>query len=325
MKFIDLFCGIGGFRMGFENNGFECVFSSEVDSHAKETYNKNFNEIPFGDITQIPTDQIPDHDIMLAGFPCQPFSISGKKLGFLDTRGTLFFEILRIAKDKQTPIIVLENVKNIIYQDDGRTLEVILETLKSLKYNVTWEILNASNFGVPQNRERFVLVAAKDKNFNFSNVLKKEKVFLKDFLETDVEFEFLDESEYTLLEKNEMKKQLSGLIFSGYRNKPIRKTGVRENTMHLSRVHKQPNRIYSNLGVHPTLNSQETNGRYFISTSNGVRKLTLNECFRIMGFPNDFKMIGPKTQDYRRIGNSICVPMIEEIARVIKRDFFSKK
>ena len=153
---------------------------------------------------------------------------------------------------------------------------------------------------------------------------KHKKVVLADFLDREGEFEYLDPSEYTLLENP--KKQVSGLIFAGYRNKSIRKVGVRPGTEHLSRVHKQPNRIYSVKGVHPTLPSQESSGRFFVLTLDGrVRKLTLNECFRIMGFPDDFKRVSSIAEQYRQIGNSVCVPMIEDVAKEIKKQFFSKE
>ncbi len=316
-KFIDLFAGIGGFRQGFEALGCECVFSSEIDSHAKEMYLKNFGELPFGDITQIDENQIPNHDILLAGFPCQPFSIAGEKRGFDDTRGTLFFDIARILKVKKPKAIVLENVKHFKNHNGGKTLRIILNTLNNLGYITNWEVLNAKDFGVPQNRERTIIIGSLNGvKFDFKKLEKKPSQSIKKILEKEGEFEYLDESEYTLIENP--KKQPSGLIFCGYRNKNIRIKGTRENTEHLSRVHKQPNRIYSSDGIHPTLASQESAGRYFIYHDGKVRKLTIIECFRLMGFRDDFKLIGSKANLYNRIGNSVVVPMIEAIAKEIK-------
>lgn len=320
--FIDLFCGVGGIRMGFSRAGFECVFSCDINADCRETYNENYGEMPKGDIYDISekTD-IPEHDILCAGFPCQPFSISGKQKGFQDTRGTLFFEICRIIRERKPKVIFLENVKHLVHHDSGNTLQVILSQLEALGYCVEWKVLNASDFGVPQNRERIIIVASKRKKFDFEKLVKHKAVVLKDFLDYKGEFEYLEPSEYTLLENP--KRQNSGLIFAGYRNKSIRKVGVRPGTEHLSRVHKQPNRIYSVQGVHPTIPSQESSGRFFVLTMDGkVRKLTLNECFRIMGFPDDFKRISSVAEQYRQIGNSVCVPMIEDVANEIRKQFF---
>jgi len=324
IKFIDLFSGIGGFRQGFEEQGFECVFSSEMDTHAQEMYCKNFGEKPYGDITKIKEKNIPPHDMLCGGFPCQPFSIAGDKKGFNDTRGTLFFDIARIIKYHTPKVVVLENVKNFKNHDKGRTLKTVLKTLEDMGYSTNWEILNAKDFGVPQNRERTIIVG--DKNgieFDFSKISTSTSPKIADILESNRDdFEYLDESEYTLIQNP--KKQLSGLIFSGYRNKKIRKNGVRENTEHLSRVHKQPNRIYSSEGTHPTLSSQEPTGRYFIYHNGKVRKLTLLECYRLMGFPDDFKKIGTTSKQYNGVGNSIVVPMVVKIAKEVNNQLFSK-
>ncbi len=322
--FIDLFAGIGGFRLGFEAQNFKCVFSSEIDTHAKEIYFENFKEQPFGDITKIEASNIPNHDVLLAGFPCQPFSIAGEKKGFSDTRGTLFFDIARILDKRKPKVVVLENVKHFKNHDKGNTLKVVLQTLEDLGYTTSWEVLNASNFGVPQNRERIIIVGTLNGvKFNFDKLSINNKTSLEDILEKNAEFEYLNEDDYTLIENP--KKQTSGLIFCGYRNKNIRTNGVRENTTHLSRVHKQPNRIYSAKGIHPTIASQESAGRYFIYHKNRVRKLTLKECFRLMGFKDEFKIIGAKSKLYNRIGNSVVVPMIEEIAKEVKKQILDNK
>ena len=317
MKFIDLFAGIGGFRQGFENAGFECVFSCEINKNCQEVYLKNFHETPTGDIKEINPADLDDFDILVAGFPCQPFSICGKKLGFEDTRGTLFFEICKILKIKQPQVIVLENVKHLIHHDKGNTLKVIIASLESLGYNVNWQILNAKDFGVPQHRERIFIIGTQGKAFNFSRLPTKFPPQLRDFLDNQGDFEILDSSKYTLIEHP--KKQNSGLLFVGYRNKGTWKTGVRPNTEHLSRVHRQPNRIYSVDGVHPTIPSQETSGRFFIyfPETKTVRKLTLKECYRLMGFPEDFKVHPRVGESYKQIGNSVCVPVVEAIAKEI--------
>jgi DNA (cytosine-5)-methyltransferase 1 len=319
--FIDLFAGIGGFRLAFEQAGYKCVYSCEIDTACQEVYFNNFGEKPKDDITNIDIQEIPDFDVLTAGFPCQPFSICGKRQGFEDTRGTLFFHICKIIEAKQPSVVLLENVKHLVHHDRGRTLDIILYSLEDLGYLVDYKILNSKDFGLPQNRERIIIFATKNNKFNFNlietnNSIKK----LENYLCTKGNFEYLKEHEYTLI-KNP-KKQTSGLIFVGYRtNKTTWRKGVRPNTQHLSRVHHQPNRIYSVEGVHPTIPSQETSGRFFIyiPKENKVRKLTIKECYRIMGFPDTFKIHDSVAECYKQIGNSVCIPMIYQLAIQIKK------
>lgn len=329
MKFIDLFAGIGGFRLGMEKAGFTCVFSAEIDQHASEMYIENYNENPKCDITKLDARSIPDFDVLCAGFPCQAFSISGKQKGFYDeTRGTLFFDICRILEEKKPRAFILENVKNLTTHDKGRTFAVMTSALSKLGYSVQYKVLNARDFGVPQNRERIVLVGNREgKTFDFGNIIEHPVTSMRPFLDkTDTStFEYLDKSEYTLIDSKYIKRQeKSGLIFVGYRNKKTRSAGTRPNTEHLSRVHKQPNRIYSVDGIHPTLPSQESSGRFYIYDGVSVRKLTLDECFRFMGFPEDFHKIGNKSQLYNRIGNSICVNMVASVATELHHMLESK-
>jgi DNA (cytosine-5)-methyltransferase 1 len=320
MRFIDLFCGIGGFRIGFERNGFECVFSSDFNKKVQETYETNYGEIPFGDITQINPKEIPNFDVLLGGFPCQPFSISGKKLGFEDTRGTLFFDVCRIITEKNPKIVVLENVQHLVHHDKKRTFTTILKSLKDLGYNVNYKILNTKDFGLPQNRQRIFIIGSKNGLFNFDLIKRNKSLPLREFLDKEGKFDYLDKSEYTILDKKYIKEQPdSGLIFVGYRNKEGFKKGIRPNTEHLNRTHRQPNRIYSIDGYHPTLPSQETSGRFFIyiPEEDRVRKLTVNECYRIMGFPEEFKKNPTIGEQYKQIGNSLSVNITQEISKQI--------
>ena len=179
-------------------------------------------------------------------------------IGFEDTRGTLFFDVIRIIDEKQPKLVILENVKHLIHHDQGRTLKIILTTLEKLNYYVSYQLLNANDFGLPQNRER--IIAAKIKPFKFETLRKIPRPKLEDFLDKQGNFELLAKDEYTLIKNPKL--QASGLIFVGYRNKNGWKKGVRSNTSHLSRVHRQPNRIYSIHGTHPTIPSQESSGRY---------------------------------------------------------------
>lgn len=326
VHFIDLFCGIGGIRLGMEAQGFKCVFSCDINIECQKTYEENFGDKPFGDITLIDEKAIPDHDILCAGFPCQPFSISGKQKGFEDTRGTLFFEICRILTEKKPSVVFLENVKHLVHHNHGKTLNTIISKLEELDYSVSWKVLNGADFGVAQNRERIIIIGhLNGVKFDFRKVQLQQRKMLTEFLDHDGNFEFLDPSEYTLL-ANPKQQPGSGLIFAGYRNKAIRKAGVKPGTEHLSRVHKQPNRIYSVKGIHPTLPSQESSGRFFVLTEdNRVRKLTIDECWRIMGFPETYKKISTIGEQYKQLGNSVCVPMISAVAKEIKNQFFEEK
>ncbi|MDI9409728.1 MAG: DNA cytosine methyltransferase [Candidatus Pacebacteria bacterium] len=312
--FIDLFAGIGGFRIPLQELGGKCVFTSEFNNYAKATYYNNFGEMPAGDITKINVESIPQHDVLTAGFPCQPFSISGKMRGFEDSRGTLIYSIFKIIEAHSPKVILLENVKHLVHHNQGKTLNFIICQLKQLGYFVSWQILNASDFGVPQNRERIILVCSKKGEFNFSLLPTIKSKPLKDFLDTNNIFEYLNEP-FTLIDN--YKQQPSGLIFIGYRNKKIRVAGVRPGTEHLSRVHKQPNRIYSAEGYHPALPSQETSGRFWIYLNGCVRKLTITECYRIMGFPDHFIRTTNSSESYKQIGNSVCIPMVKAIGEQI--------
>ena len=201
-KFIDLFSGIGGFRLGFEKKDFQCVYSSEINEHAREMYFENFGEFPAGDVTKINEKDIPEHDVLCAGFPCQPFSIAGDKKGFEDTRGTLFFDIIRILKEKKPKAVILENVKHFKNHDKGRTLQVILNSLKEIGYTTNWKVLNAKDFGIPQNRERTIIVGFLDnKKFDFNLLNQLSNNILENILEeSNNEFEFLNENEYNCVE-----------------------------------------------------------------------------------------------------------------------------
>lgn len=329
IRFIDLFCGIGGFRLGFDPKKFQCVWSSDFNQQCQDIYEENFGDRPFGDITKVDPTEIPDFDILTGGFPCQPFSISGKKLGFNDTRGTLFFDICRIISQKKPKIVILENVRHFVNHDKKRTFIKVIQSLQELGYNVTWKVLNVKDFGLPQNRERIFIIGTRKGIFRFDKISYNISKPIKYFLDKNIpNSEFLKKEEYTLLDKNLVKVQeKSGLVFCGYRNKGGFKRGIRPNTEHLNRVHRQPNRIYSTNGYHPTLPSQEPSGRFFIYDEDNdlVRKLTISECYRIMGFPENFKRHPISGTQYKQIGNSVGVNVIKEISnQIIKQGLLNK-
>lgn len=343
VTFIDLFAGIGGFHFALHEKGANCVFASEWDEGCRVSYEENFKNISSslfelrpsknseeglftsngfaGDISLIDANDIPEHDVLCGGFPCQPFSISGHQKGFSDTRGTLFFNVMEIVKVKKPKVVFLENVKHLIHHDKGNTLRVIINELEKAGYKTAWKVLNAKDFGLAQNRERLIIIGNREKLFDFSKLKTIPHLKIRDILDKNGKFEFLEEKDYTILPSELWKIQSSGLIFCGYRNKAIRKAGTRPNTEHLSRVHKQPNRIYHIDGTHPTLPSQESSGRFWIYDGEKVRKLTLDECYRLQGFPSTFVKSKKLSSAYNQIGNAVAVPMIESVYEQIKEQY----
>lgn len=312
-KFIDLFAGIGGFRIALESYGATCVFSSEWDKYAKITYKANFGEEPEGDITLISEKEIPSHDILCAGFPCQPFSISGKQLGFNDARGTLFFDIARITKYHYPKILFLENVKNFEKHDNGNTLKCVISILNDIGYRVWYKVLNAGYYGVPQKRERIYIVCIREDlkvdDFKFPEPTY-EPVKLRDILLPDSETkDFIINRNDIFIDKDKIPSEV---LFNRYPLKPIR-IGI---------INKggQGERIYSDLGHAITLSAYgggvaSKTGAYLI---NGVvRKLAPLECAYVQGFPKDFKIPVPKTQAYQQFGNSVAVPVLKHIIKAI--------
>lgn len=325
IKFIDLFCGIGGFHQALTNiiPTSKCVLSSDIDENARKTYEANHNLKPLGDIKKIEIATIPQFNLICGGFPCQAFSIAQwkDKKAFDDPRGTLFFEILKVIDIHKPKCILLENVANLTKINKGNVLQTILNTLKTRGYKVSYQLLSPHQFEIPQNRERVYIVATASTNeFSFKALADKKSICkLADILDTDVpEDHYIDPVKYVILDAKHIKKQpKSGLKFCGYMKGELRKVGAKENTEHLSRVHKQLMRIYSSDGTHPTLAASETSGRYHIyeESSKRVRRLTLNECYKLMAYPTSFAKSANKGVAYKQIGNSVCVRVIEEIIK----------
>jgi DNA (cytosine-5)-methyltransferase 1 len=321
LKFVDLFSGIGGFHLALSSFGAQCVFASEWDKYAAETYQKNLGLEPHGDITKINETEIPPHDILCAGFPCQAFSISGKQKGFEDTRGTLFFDIARIVNYHKPKILFLENVKNLEKHDNGNTLRTIRETLEELKYKVFYKILNASHFGLPQNRERIYIVAFHESVntffFQFPNPTN-EPVCLEQILENNPE-------NCKIIQRNDIEIYKNYIVpnslFSEFEllNKPIQ----------IGKVNKggQGERIYHPLGHAITLSAYgggvgAKTGLYLIDGK--IRKLSPRECARVQGFPDNFIINPSTTQAYKQFGNSVSVNVLQhitgKIADVLERN-----
>ncbi len=303
--FIDLFCGIGGFRLAMESIGGTCVFSSDKSKRARESYLANFREIPAGDITKIDAANIPPFDVLCGGFPCQPFSMAGQKRGFDDPRGEMFFEIVRIVKYHRPKVLFLENVAHLTRHDSGRTFQVITATLDSLGYDIHYKILTASDYGVAQVRKRVYIVCFRkdlQAEFSFPEPTCID-VAVEDYLEPDVaERYFLDLDTVTFY-KPDINERILDSYLLGYVGTP-----------------GQGRRVYSIKAVSPT----------FVATSRGpcggteaylingrVRKLTPTEAKRILGFPEDFIFPVTEAKALELLGNSVAVPVLKLIAKQI--------
>jgi len=302
--FIDLFAGIGGLRQAFESSGGKCLFSSEWNKFSQQTYEANFGDIPQGDITQINEKEIPDHDILVGGFPCQPFSIAGvsaknhlgREHGFKDkTQGTLFFDICRIIKEKQPSAFLLENVKNLKSHDKGNTFKVIINALENeLNYDIHYKVIDAGKV-VPQHRERIFIVGFKEPlDFKFPEFKDKRPV-LGDVLEDSVDEKYtLKDGTWNALQRHKAKHRAKG---NGFGFNLADKKGVAKTLS--ARYYKDGAEILIDQG------------------KKNPRRLTPRECARIMGFPEKFKIPVSDNQAYRQFGNAVVVPVVKEIAKAM--------
>ena len=309
MRTIGLFAGVGGIELGFQNAGFNIIWANEIDEKASETYKVNFNHsLVIGNIEEIPSSKIPDHEVLLAGFPCQAFSLAGYRKGFEDERGNVFFQIVRILRDKRPKIVFLENVKNLISHDRGNTFKVIKESLEQYGYHIKHKVLNACEYGnIPQNRERIYIVGFQDKNiyekFDFPDPIPLTKK-LEDIIDYTSK---VDDIYYYTKEKNKFYDELEKNITNPYTLYQWRRVYVRENKS----------------GLCPTLTANMGTGGHnvpLVLTEHGIRKLTPRETFRFQGFTDDFKLPDlANSHLYKQAGNSVVVPVIERIARNIDK------
>jgi len=298
--FIDLFAGIGGTRLGFEAAGGRCVFTSEWDQHAQKTYEANFGDIPHGDITVIDERDIPDFDVLLAGFPCQPFSSIGNRKGFAHkTQGTLFYDVARIIGHKRPKAFLLENVQGLLTHDKGHTMSTILEVLNELDYDIQYKLINAADFGVPQMRRRTYIVGIDRRlkgidpvEFSFPEGDPDDHVNIGDYLESNMEGYSISER----LQKGYLQKLDDG------RPKMITKETKGPAKTLVASYHK----------------IQRLTGTFVKDGPTGLRLFTENECKALMGFPEDFQVPVSRTQMYRQFGNSVAVPVIKEIALAMR-------
>jgi DNA (cytosine-5)-methyltransferase 1 len=296
--FIDLFAGIGGMRVAFEKTGGECVFSSEWDKHAQVTYEANFGDVPQGDITKVDVKEVPKHDVLIGGFPCQPFSQAGLKRGFEDTRGTLFFDVARIIDYRKPSMVLLENVKGFVGHDKGRTLAIVKGTLEDLGYNVFYSVLNARDFGVPQNRERVYIVALNKRKlgsigFQFPTPLRHETK-LGNILEKRVD------EKYTISNK----------LWAGHKRR-LKEHRAKGNGFGYSMFNSE-SKYTSTISARYYKDGSEI---LIEQIGNNPRKITPREAARLQGFPESFKIPVSDAQAYKQFGNSVAVPVVHAIAK----------
>ena len=317
MRFIDLFSGIGGFRIALEKLNHKCVFSADNDKYACDTYYKNFKEYPLIDIKKLSAKKIPNHDILCAGFPCQPFSIAGERRGFNDTRGTLFFDIVRILKEKKPKIFILENVKGLVNHDKGRTFKKIINILskkvngkinkskrENLGYNVFWRVLNSYDFNAPQNRERVFIIGFKNQNINYKfpkNI--KLKINLNN-----------------LINKKPKKIRRISKLSKGYIYKHLKKHQNYKKIKDLNYlVANEVRRSRCNFrfdNISPCLTTKMgTGGNNVPYLVNQDRFFTLDECLLLQGFPKNFKLTNNYTEALKQIGNSVTINVVKKIAQ----------
>ncbi len=295
IRFIDLFCGLGGFRIGFENAAkslgleAECVFSSDIDAPCQLQYEANFGDIPTGDITKVAAADVPDHDVLLGGFPCQAFSIAGKMRGFEDTRGTLFFDVARILDEKKPRAFILENVKQLVGHDEGRTLKTIMATLADLGYQAQYSVLNALDYGLPQKRERIFIVGHREPiRFEYPQPQKPFKP-LSEILEKRIPQSFLASERIREKRHAAHKSAFSPSIW--HENKS------------------------GNICSYPFSCALRAGASYNYLLVDGERRLTPREMFRLQGFPDSYKIIVNDSQARKQAGNSIPVNVVEAVSK----------
>lgn len=316
---IDLFAGIGGIRLGFEQAGFNVVYSNEIDKYCCQTYRENFGEIDQRDICEVSADTLPDFDILFAGFPCQPFSMAGGKKGFEDPRGNLFFQIERILRTKKPKAFCLENVKFLERHHRGETLAIIKDILSNkLGYHVYHKVLNSRDFGLAQNRERIYIVGFNEEvNFKFPEPTG-EKLKVGDILEkerVDDKY-FISQRYYECLARHKAYHRAQGNGW-GYE---IANLNDVANSLVVGRMGRERNLIKQQIRPHFYREGMDKSAR----NSLGLRTLTPRECARLQGFPDSFKIPVSDTQAYRQFGNTVSVPIVKAVAKQIKKALLSK-
>lgn len=320
LRMIDLFAGIGGIRIAFEQNGVQCVKSSEIDKYACKTYKDNFGEEPLGDITKIDPEDLPEFDIIAGGFPCQPFSLGGLRKGFEDTRGTLFFEVARLIKARKPKAFFLENVEGIVNHDSGNTLKVIEDTLMDLGYNFEWKVMNACDYGTPQNRKRWYCVGFRDDlNIGFENQKGDFKSVYKFPDKCELKFTVND----VVGRKKEVDYKVSDICMKNINTylPQFKKTEryKKDNVLVANEIRASRCNFRCD-GISPCLTAKMgTGGNNVPVYVKGKRKFTEKECLLLMGFPEWYRIEKNTMHSYKQIGNSVVVTIISELAKEMVR------
>ncbi len=292
IRFVDLFAGIGGFRLAAESLGWHCVFSSEIDEHCASAYAANFGDKPFGDIQLLDGSVVPDHDVLMAGFPCQPFSIIGKMNGLQDTRGTLFFEIERILRAKRPMWVVLENVKQLVSNDGGATLSTIVRSMANLGYKVDYAVLNALEFGLPQKRERVFIVGNRiGARFDWDRLERSKMKNLDEILDENIPSKYFVSERIRRKRLNKHVPEISPSIWHENKN--------------------------GHISSYPYSCALRANASYNYLLVDGLRRLTPREMLRLQGFPESYKIVCSDAQTRKQAGNAVAVPVVRAVLEEI--------
>lgn len=320
---IDLFSGIGGIRIAFENHRVECVCSSEIDKYACRTYYNNFHDIPKGDVSKISRKDLPNFDILAGGFPCQPFSLGGLRKGFEDARGTLFFEVARLLHECKPKAFFLENVQGLVNHDNGKTILTIENILKSIGYTFQWRVMNAKDYGIPQNRSRWYCVGFRnDLNIGFADELIKgelndtakvyqfpQKMDLTLKIDSLLDKNVDDSYKVSSIAMNNIHKYMDSYLVNHFSTHPLIAYEVRASRC-----------SFRNDGISPCLTAKMgTGGNNVPILVSEQRKLTERECLRIMGFPDWYDIDKNSSHSYKQLGNSVVVPIVSMLAKEIVR------
>jgi len=317
LRVCDLFAGIGGASLAFGRAGYRPVFACEIDTTAADTYAANHRHRPAGDIAGLEPDRVPDHDVCFVGLPCVGFSCLGWRLGFGDAREAVWYSALKLVARKKPQVVVVENVKGLVHHDGGRSLRFLLGTLRAAGYRTSWRVLDATQFGGAQVRQRLFLVASRGRPFDFDGLDTKPHGRIRDVLVADPKDEYLDPAAYRLLDRPHQCR--SGPVFAGYLTGKT--LWFPDGPLHRPRTHRPLHRVFGADGPSPTLTCQGAGRRLWVRTDAGVRRLNRQEWTQLMGFPADF--VWPRPGVARDLlGNSVHVPTVEALARAIKEQMF---
>jgi DNA (cytosine-5)-methyltransferase 1 len=317
-RMADLCSGIGGMTLAFRQAGYRCVFASEIDEAACDTFEANHGFRPAGDLAGIDPDKVPDHEVCVAGLPCQPHSVAGRRIGHDDPRSHVLYHLLRLLARKQPPAVLVENVPGLANQDGGRALRLIRESLRALGSRVSWRVLRACDAGAAQVRARLFLVGSRGRRFDFDGLRNRPPGRIADFLDPDGRHGWLRPEQYVLLGRP--RRSRFGLLFVGHMRSRTRRRPQGDASRPWT--HDLYRQIYAAAGLGPTLTAS-SNSRYLVEVGGRVRRITLDECRRLMGFPDSLRMCRGMEEAHAQLGNSVYVPLVQELAARIKEQLLT--